>query len=86
MAIGDHTIDINGTRVPFGLCSTIVGALSVYQNARERLRARDTLTWTFECGTCGPVVARRATKVTDVTWPNGHACAQLAARSECSCD
>ena len=80
MAIGDHTIDINGTRVPFGLCATIVMAFSVYENARERLRARDTLTWTFECGTCGPVVARRATKGTDVTWPNGHACAQLATK------
>ena len=81
MAVGDHTIDINGTRVPFGLCSTVVGAFSVYQNARARLRARDTLTWTFECGTCGrPVVARRAFGGTDITWPDGHACAQLAAR------
>ena len=82
MAHGDHTIDINGARVPFGLCETIVMAFSVYQNARRGLRARDTLTWTFECGRCGPVLARRATKGTDVTWPNGHACAQRAAKGE----
>lgn len=80
MAVGDHTIEINGARVPFGLCSTVVGAFSVYQNARSRLRARDTLTWTFECGTCGPVLARRATQDTDTIWPNGHACAQLATK------
>lgn len=80
MAAGDHTLDINGQRVPFGLCETVVMAFSVYQNARRELRSRDVLTWTFECGKCGPVVARRATKGTDIIWPNGHACGQLAAK------